>query len=215
MNKKEKYKNDLKFMTDTELSGLARKFLVQGQIGFIHGGWQHQLVYDELTHRNPAIFESAVEDAVAAIQKIDEYSEFNRSGMLPGLRQIPLDELQAEFSELRNYPTTTGLDIQGLFGIARENLLLFRVNGESMLDAGINENDVLIVEKNTQPQDNDIVVVSVEGVVFVKRYSIRNGEKWLVSANKKYEPVKISSGISMEIIGKVKMTLHNVINGQA
>jgi repressor LexA len=75
-----------------------------------------------------------------------------------------------------------------------------RVRGDSMINAGIFENDVLIVEKRSTAENRDIVVAIIEGEATVKRLRLDGTHVWLQPENPMYEPI---DGTNAEIIGKV------------
>ena len=60
------------------------------------------------------------------------------------------------------------------------------VAGDSMIDAGICEGDIVIVEKGESVKDGDIVVANVDGDFTLKFYRSKNGKIWLEPANKNY-----------------------------
>lgn len=61
---------------------------------------------------------------------------------------------------------------------------LVRVQGDSMVDAGINDGDLLVVEREIEAKNGDIVVAVVAGQFTVKRFQRSHGSLSLVSANK-------------------------------
>ena len=75
-----------------------------------------------------------------------------------------------------------------------------RVRGESMLDAGIFPGDYVIVRQQPEANSGEIVVALIGDEATVKRYSLRNGQVWLVPANDAYSPI---DGSEARIIGIV------------
>ena len=69
-----------------------------------------------------------------------------------------------------------------------------RVVGDSMRDAGIDEGDLLIVDKGIEPQENDVVVAFVDGEFTLKRIHIEmdRHEFWLMPANESYHPIRVT-----------------------
>ena len=70
-----------------------------------------------------------------------------------------------------------------------EQSYLIKVSGDSMVDAGIHEGDLVIVERGRAPRDKDIVIAQVDGEWTMKFYEKRGQEIRLVAANKKYPPI--------------------------
>ena len=82
-----------------------------------------------------------------------------------------------------------------------------RVEGNSMQDAGIDDGDILIVDKSLQPKNGDIAVCYLDGEFTVKHISIKKNEVWLMPANKNYKPVKVSEDNDFVIWGIVTFTV--------
>ncbi|MEN8187883.1 MAG: translesion error-prone DNA polymerase V autoproteolytic subunit [Bacteroidota bacterium] len=68
-----------------------------------------------------------------------------------------------------------------------------RVKGDSMINAGLNEGDLLIIDKSLEPVDNKIAVCFIEGEFTVKRIKIEEDIVWLVAENEKYAPIKVTA----------------------
>lgn len=77
-----------------------------------------------------------------------------------------------------------------------------RVKGNSMCDAGIFEDDILIVERQGDAKHGDIIVALWEGETTVKRYEKRGGKIYLVPANSAMKPILVEKG-QLAIQGKV------------
>ena len=76
-----------------------------------------------------------------------------------------------------------------------------RVRGDSMINAGILNGDMVVVRPQTAADDGQIVVARIEDEATVKRLQRRNGEIWLMPENDAYSPI---DGSQAEIIGLVK-----------
>ena len=87
-------------------------------------------------------------------------------------------------------------DTQGLSG---EHFAL-RVRGESMLNAGILPDDLVVVHRQQEVRNGEIVVALFEDEATVKTYQNRDGHVWLLPENPEYEPI---DGTEAQIIGKV------------
>ena len=68
-----------------------------------------------------------------------------------------------------------------------------RVKGNSMKDAGIDNGDLLIVDKSLRPTDGKIAVCFVDGEFTVKRIRIEKDCCWLVAANEAYKPIRVTA----------------------
>ncbi len=87
-------------------------------------------------------------------------------------------------------------DTQGLSG---EHFAL-KVRGESMLNAGILPGDLVVVHRQREVRNGEIVVALFEDEATVKTYQRRDGQVWLLPENPEYDPI---DGTRAEIIGKV------------
>lgn len=84
-------------------------------------------------------------------------------------------------------------------GLAGEHFAL-KVRGESMLNAGILPDDLVVVHRQQDANNGEIVVALFEDEATVKTLSRRDGRTWLLPENPAYEPI---DGTYAEIIGKV------------
>jgi len=85
-----------------------------------------------------------------------------------------------------------------------------RVEGESMLNAGIHPGDILIVDKSLDPRPNNIVIASIDGEFLVKRLITECGTKYLVPDNPAVERIELSKNDQVEIWGVVTWVVHKV-----
>jgi repressor LexA len=84
-------------------------------------------------------------------------------------------------------------------GMEGEHFAL-RVRGESMLNAGILPDDLVVVHRQQDAHNGEIVVALFEDEATVKTLRRRDGHTWLMPENDEYEPI---DGTCAEIIGKV------------
>lgn len=82
-----------------------------------------------------------------------------------------------------------------------EATFVLNVSGDSMIDAGIHEGDIVLVDRRQTVKEGDIVVASVDGEWTLKYYQKEQGKVVLVPANIKYS--KIVPELSLEIAGVV------------
>jgi len=78
-----------------------------------------------------------------------------------------------------------------------------RVRGNSMMDAGIHNGDLLIIDKSLEPTNNKIAVCFIDGEFTVKRIRIEKDVVWLIAENKDYEPIKVTKDNDFVIWGIV------------
>jgi len=87
----------------------------------------------------------------------------------------------------------------------REKMYLLRVKGLSMVDAGIYEGDLLLVERTSQAKVGDIVVANLDGDWTVKYLREKKGKKYLEAANEDYPD--LWPQFSLEIGGVVRSVI--------
>lgn len=87
---------------------------------------------------------------------------------------------------------------------------LVRVSGNSMINAGIHENDILIVDRSIPRTHGKVVVAAIDGQLTVKRLHLKEGKCFLIPENPDYEPIEIREGNETYIWGVVTNIIHAV-----
>lgn len=78
-----------------------------------------------------------------------------------------------------------------------------RVQGDSMRNAGIDDGDLLVIDKSIEPGDGKIAVCYLDGEFTLKRIRKKGPAVWLVSENEKYPPIPIEAHNELQIWGIV------------
>lgn len=78
-----------------------------------------------------------------------------------------------------------------------------KVRGDSMINAGILEGDLVIVSPQKDALNGDIVVALLQDEATMKRFVARDGRVYLMPENEKYKPIEIENREDFSIIGKV------------
>ncbi|NQV06631.1 transcriptional repressor LexA [bacterium] len=100
------------------------------------------------------------------------------------------------------YPLPTDL-------IGSDPVFMLRVRGDSMIDAGILDRDFVVVKRQPEARNGEIVAALVDGEeATVKRFSRENGRVVLTAENPAYEPMVFDHGV--EVIGKVVAVLRSI-----
>jgi repressor LexA len=85
-------------------------------------------------------------------------------------------------------------------------VFLLEVKGDSMINAGIHEGDLVAIHKQPDARDGEIVACLIDGEeATIKRLQRKGGKVYLHSENPAYEPMVFSGGV--ELIGKVVSVL--------
>ena len=79
-----------------------------------------------------------------------------------------------------------------------------------MIGAGINDNDILIVDRSLKPSHGKIVIAVVDGHMTVKRLYKESGKLILMPENNLYKPIEIKEDMNIEIWGVVVTAIHSV-----
>lgn len=82
----------------------------------------------------------------------------------------------------------------------KEATYLLMVKGDSMIDAGIREGDLVVAERAVEPHFGDIVIALVDGEWTMKYYRKKEGRVVLVPANKKYRDIVPTSDLRIEAV---------------
>lgn len=90
-----------------------------------------------------------------------------------------------------------------------ESSYLIRVEGNSMIDAGIHSGDFVIVDKsNRNPSPEEVAVCELNGEYTLKRFEKREGVGWLIPANPDYPEIKVTEDDLFSIWGVVTYIIH-------
>jgi len=85
-----------------------------------------------------------------------------------------------------------------------EDAFALRVKGDSMINAGINDGDLVIVSPGEQSRNGDIVVAMLNDEATVKRFELSDKKITLIAENNAYLPIEIKHEDDFKLIGKVK-----------
>lgn len=78
-----------------------------------------------------------------------------------------------------------------------------RVMGDSMIQEGIEEGDVLIIDRSLEPRNKDLAVCCVDGDFTLKRIQIEVDKVWLIPSNEMFDPILVTADSSFQIWGVV------------
>ena len=98
------------------------------------------------------------------------------------------------------------LDLIKLLVRHKASTFFFRVSGVSMVDAAMDEGDIIIVDRAVEPYNNCKAVCFIDGEYTVKRIEILDGRVRLMPANEqntKYKPIDVTEENSFMVWGVV------------
>ena len=85
-----------------------------------------------------------------------------------------------------------------------------RVAGDSMINAGIYNNDIIIVDRSIKPKHGKIVVVALDGQMTIKRLYRRDDKIMLLPENEIFKPIEILDSMDMVIWGVATNVIHSL-----
>ena len=85
-----------------------------------------------------------------------------------------------------------------------------RVAGDSMINAGIYDNDIIIVDRSIKPKHGKIVVAALDGQMTIKRLYRRDDKIMLLPENELFKPIEILDSMDMVIWGVATNVIHSL-----
>lgn len=85
-----------------------------------------------------------------------------------------------------------------------------RVKGNSMADEGMENGDILVIDKSLEPKTGKVAVCFIDGEFTVKKIKIDKDIVWLMPANKQYKPIKVTSDNDFMVWGIVTYVIKSL-----
>jgi len=92
----------------------------------------------------------------------------------------------------------------------QESTFYARVSGDSMLGAGIDDGDLLVIDKSLSPENGKIAVCFIDGDFTIKRIRKEGKKFYLLPENKKYKPLEVKEENELIIWGVVEYVIKKV-----
>lgn len=104
------------------------------------------------------------------------------------------------------------IDLNRLLIPHPEATFFVRISGDSMMDAGILDGDLAVVDKSLDASDGDFVIAFVDGDFTIKQFRLdtSGNSGWLVPWNKRYPRIEVKSGEDFRIWGVVTYVIHAI-----
>lgn len=135
---------------------------------------------------------NAVTKLVKRLEERGLVERDEKGRLLPGkaFKELPvLGTVHAGFPSPAEEETGDTMDLDEYLINNKDATYLFRVKGDSMIEAGIMDGDMAIVERGITPRDGDIVLAEVDREWTLKYFRKKGTQVWLEPANKKYKPI--------------------------
>lgn len=92
----------------------------------------------------------------------------------------------------------------------REATFYAKASGTSMIGAGIDDGDILVIDRSIEPQNNKIAVCYIDGEFTVKRIQIEKECLYLMPENEEFQPIKVTNENELIIWGIVTYVIKSV-----
>lgn len=148
-------------------------------------------------------------NASRGISIISERQNTNSGSSSNNSKEIPIVGRVAAGIPITSYENLEGTIVidNSFLKRGEENCFALKVKGDSMIEAGIFENDLLLISPQKTAVNSDIVVAMVDGEVTVKTFMKKDNIINLIPANKNFKTIEINNNQEFNIIGKVKGVL--------
>ena len=104
---------------------------------------------------------------------------------------------------------TASIDLNKELIRRKETTFLARVSGNSLMDAGISDGDIIVIDKSLEVKNGDFVVAFIDGEFTLKEFRLdeANHCAWLIPHNKDFEPIKVTEENDFMIWGVLTYTI--------
>ena len=104
----------------------------------------------------------------------------------------------------------TAIDLVELLRLDRAASFVFRVSGQSMIDVGVFDDDVVVVDRDAKPSNGRIVIAIVDGGFVIRQLCIRSGVPTLEARNSRMNYPSTVADEDVEIWGVVRASVRNL-----
>jgi len=92
----------------------------------------------------------------------------------------------------------------------KEATFYARVSGDSMVGAGLDDGDLLVIDRSLNPENGKIAVCLIDGEFTVKRIKKEKNKLYLIPENKEYRPIELKEENELIIWGVVEYVIKKV-----
>ena len=92
----------------------------------------------------------------------------------------------------------------------KEATFYARVSGDSMIGAGLDDGDLLVIDRSKNPENGKIAICLVDGEFTVKRIKKEKNKLYLMPENEKYKPIELKEENELIIWGVVEYVIKKV-----
>lgn len=124
--------------------------------------------------------------------------------LAPGIRLRPIGVAGAGFPSPAQDWEEPAINLADLLRLDRPGSFVFRIDGTSMIDAGISDRDVVVVDRDVTPRSGDIVIAIVAGGFVCRQLVHRQGVPYLEARNSRQNYPEQVADESTEVWGVVR-----------
>ena len=189
--------------TFTIISAAMDRDLLKESAGKINAFYSRQRrmpSYSEMMKLFAVRSKNAVYKRVSSLTGEGLFSKDRLGRLIPAALQRPvrlLGLIQAGFPSPAEEETIDLISIDEYLISNPEATFLLKVEGDSMIDAGIRPGDLVLVQRDLIPRNGDIVVASVDGEWTLKYFEKKRDKVVLKAANKKYAVIEPRSELTV------------------
>ena len=126
--------------------------------------------------------------------------------------EVPLsaERVAAGFPSPAEDYSSVGLDLNRELIKNPASTFYARVSGLSMVDEGINDGDLLVIDKSIEPYDGSLAVCFIDGEFTLKRFEKHKEYGLLIPANREFNPIKVTADNDFCIWGIVTFVIKKI-----
>jgi len=140
-------------------------------------------------------------------QVLDSFNSTTKRFRIPLLN----DSVSAGFPSPADDYTEENIDLNEHLISNPFSTFFLRVKGDSMINAGIKDKDLIIVDKSLIAKPGDIVIAMIDGEFTIKRLSIKNNELYLKAENHNYPDFRFKNHINVQIWAVDIYSIHSYL----
>ena len=103
-----------------------------------------------------------------------------------------------------------GIDLNEQLIKNKPATFFFRMKGDAMVEAGIFENDILIVDRSLKVANGKIIVAVLNGDLLVRRFLKKFSSAYLIPENNRYKPINLAEFSDFAVWGVVVYSIHSL-----
>ena len=92
----------------------------------------------------------------------------------------------------------------------KEATFYAKVSGDSMVGAGLDDGDLLVIDRSLSPENGKIAICFIDGDFTVKRIKKEKNKLYLMPENKKYKPIELKEENELTVWGVVEYVIKKV-----